>query len=78
MGRLAAFLLDPNDPFFQLMLSMAFPVLPLDAQGRFQGSLTLFPQGLTGTGFCGEQGWTFQVVEFPTKRISAPFRVEEI
>jgi hypothetical protein len=72
-----AWYLDPADPWLAAQVAnAAWPMFLLDASGSGGLPLTvpLFDSG--GLGWTGSSGWSFQVLELPSGRLSAPFRLE--
>ena len=71
-----AWYLDPLDPWLNAILSSSGAAYVLtDSQGNFTGAFDLPTSPVFGTGFGGEDGWSFQVMELPSFETSAPFRV---
>lgn len=70
---------DPLDPWLTaLASSFSFPLVRLDGNGHFSADWAL-PMGTEfATGMGGELGWTFQLMDFSTKQLSAPFRVQKL
>jgi hypothetical protein len=73
-----AWYFDPLDPWLNTVLGMSATYVRLDSQGIFRTSWNLPAGNVYGTGFGGEQGWSFQVVEVPTLELSAPYRVAKL
>ncbi len=51
------------------------PFVVTDGLGQYTGSVGLPSAALYGTGFSNEEGWSFQMLEVPGLKLSAPFRV---
>jgi hypothetical protein len=81
-GRLpgfGGFYMDPLDPWLNaLSMTHAFPRIVLDGSGRFSADWHLPTSSVFGTGWAGELGWSFQLLDFTTHAISAPFRVQKL
>ena len=74
-----AFYMDPNDPWLTALSSAhAFPRVTLDANGRFSADWHLPTAAVFAGGWTGELGWSFQLLDFQTKAISAPFRIKKL
>lgn len=70
-----AFYVDGLDPHLSGVLSGAGPSLVLsDGNGSVDATFNL-PSVGSAAGWAGGAGWTFQVVEFGSGRIGAPFRL---
>jgi len=68
--------MDPGDSWLMATLSMAsLPFVVTDGQGDHQTAFVLPTAMLYGSGFANEEGWSFQMLEVPGLRLSAPFRV---
>ena len=73
------FYMSPVDPWLVALSSAhAFPYVTLDGAGRLSVDWRLPTSAVFGTGFAGELGWSFQLLDFSTKAISAPFRVQKL
>lgn len=82
LGRFPGFgelYLDPSDPWLTaLLLAQAIPFVQLDGAGEFRADWAV-PSGTEfGTGFGGELGWSFQLMDVATREFSAPFRVQKL
>ncbi len=64
---------DPSDPWLNSF--GVVPIAKLSANGSLTGTLELPPGVAGGSGFAGEDGWTFQIVDALTLEVSAPYRV---
>jgi len=73
-----AWYIDPNDPWLAAVLASPPVYAVLDAQGRFGASWALPPVAVSGLGFGGELGWTFQALDLPNRELTAPVRVTEL
>jgi hypothetical protein len=74
-----AFYMDPNDPWLLALSSAhAFPRVTLDGNGRFAADWRLPTSTVFANGWAGELGWSFQLLDFNTKAISAPFRIKKL
>ncbi len=73
-----AWYLDPNDPWLQSVLNQPATYARLDSQGVFRTSWPLPTGNVYGTGFGGELGWSFQILELPSFELSAPYRVTKL
>jgi hypothetical protein len=70
---------DPFDPWLVALMSVqALPLVTLDGNGHFSFDWHLPPGSEFGTGMGGELGWSFQLMDFTTKQLSAPFRVQKL
>ncbi len=69
-----AWYLDRTDPWLNTIAGNPLPFAPLNAQGRRDTVFTL-PVGLHGLDLAGNEGWSFQSLEFPSLKLSAPMRV---
>lgn len=68
--------MDPTDTWLISTLSMNnLPFVVTDGLGDFTGNLMLPSVALYGLGFGNEEGWSFQMLEVPGLKLSAPFRV---
>jgi len=73
-----AWYLDPGDPWIQLIRSTRpLPFARIEASGSVTRTFQL-PAVLSGPGILGADGWSFQTLEFPSLRMSAPFRVTRL
>jgi len=71
--------LSPVDPWFVgIRAAHGRPMVALDGAGHFARDFALPPGTLFGVGLAGESGWSFQVMELGTWRLSAPFRVRHL
>ncbi len=78
-GGLGRWYFDRNDPWLtSILASRPLPLVHLDGNGLAQVSFPLPPVPVSGLGHGGESGWSFQLIELGTRRISAPWRAEEI
>ncbi len=73
-----AWYLDPLDPWLLTILGMSATYAKLDSQGLFRATWPLPTGNVYGTGFGGELGWSFQIVEAPSLELSAPYRVTKL
>lgn len=72
-----AWLLDPTDPWLNsFWIQPAPPLVYLDANGEYRTTYSLPPAAVHGTGWGGDSGWSFQMVDLGTLELSAPIRVE--
>ena len=71
--------LDRFDPWLNAVLTgRGLPLITLDGAGKLSRDWRL-PAGMEfGVGPAGELGWSFQLMDFNTKEISAPFRVQKL
>jgi hypothetical protein len=82
LGRFPGFggvYLDPLDPWLNTFLAGGgLPIVHLDGAGKLSRDWRL-PAGMVyGVGPAGELGWSFQLMDFGTKEISAPLRVQKL
>jgi len=71
--------LDPLDTWLQAILLAPWEnVVILDSYGYWEVDYTLPTLDLWGMGLGGEDGWSFQMVDLATLKLSAPFRVEKL
>jgi hypothetical protein len=73
-----AWYFDPLDPWLNTVLGMSATYVRLDSQGIFRTTWALPTGNVYGTGYSGEEGWSFQAVEVPTLELSAPYRVAKL
>lgn len=78
-GGFGGWYMDRFDPWLNaLSAARAFPVAFLDGSGRFAADWRL-PTGTEfGIGPAFELGWSFQVLDFGSRSLSAPFRVQKL
>lgn len=71
--------LDPADPWLNMLLAtQRMPVVQLDGNGEFHTDWPVPAGTQFGTGFGGELGWSFQLMDVGTREFSAPFRVVKL
>ena len=74
-----AFFFDPLDPWLNALLGQPGPANAMtDGSGRFSVDWAMPSSSVSGLGFLGEAGWSFQMFELPSLELSAPFRVVEL
>jgi len=71
--------LDRADPWLNAILAAhAVTVAPLDGAGRLSLDFHAPVAGVSGPGWSGEQGWSYQVLDLSTLELSAPVRLRRL